>query len=532
LNPTDELSNSQKITQDHGGFESAAIVERAPAPVEEKDTDFISLIDMASDAAWVDMEDVFASPEDEGASIDATSPEWQEQIPNWLDEDQLSAVMDAKTDTHFQSMLGQFHEDRQLQQDLTAYGMAGTAAQMFYTIADPVTLPLIVGTEAMAAPWIVAQKAGRVASLGQKIFRAGTVAGATEIAIATARSKAEADYTLQDAMIDVALVTGLSAPFGAFMRGGVDDALYEAAGQSSNRALLDAADAIESDMADDIVHDMGAAESRYDRDKSGAHRFDDFNRAFRSANRGLKDLATKILSDPVGGTNKSAAAESDRWRSHFNGRLVRSAHDNFKAWAKAGGERFVGLSPVREAKLKAQFSEELYKAVALGRHTDENIMKAAGEIRRINKDILKRAKQAGVKGFEEIDADANYIARYWDADKFRRQVNTHGTAKIARLIFKGLKSKAGDGADEEHLFKIALGMTHRMKNRSLSETTALHEMLDDAEELKKLLDDLGTSGDAEIAELVTQAKKYRKPAQRDVIARAKSRLDLDLSIEE
>lgn len=517
-------------------YASASVLKSAPAVEQEsKDMD-LDLVFRAAEREWVNPMKFFESPEDEGEVIDAMSDEWVAKIPKHFDQTQKEALLETETDTHFNSVLDEFNTKHRLDGEIAEYGLKGQVASGVAMVLDPTLWGAVLATEGAAATVLLPARLARAASLSERMLRAGAVGATGESAVAFLRSRTENDYTVTDAARDVALVGMLSAPFGLLYKGGART-LEEGMERNAAAAMggiVQAADDTDIEKALNVSRGMGADEFNDEAiDLAGdasRMRYDDYALGVNSDNTVRQKITKMFAANATGGTNKSAAAEVDQIGSHYRARLGRSSLDNFKGWSNARGMKTGILHPIKEQTAKSAFSDEVYRAVVTGRSTDEFVEKAASDIRKINSELLENLKDAKVRGADGIKSDPKYIARYWEADKFKSAVETHGQKKVAKLIFNSLARNADEGVDEDKLYKIAIGFTYRMEKRVNFERRSINEILDSEQGYDELLRAVDGADEEWINELLEGAFKGGNRAE-GTIDRLKSRMDLDMSEE-
>jgi hypothetical protein len=517
---------------------SAAVAPIKEEAVEQEapDFDFTDTYSKAADLHHIRPWDWDSAPED-GNAIDPLSKEWQDQIPNHWNDDQINALNEAETDSEWDFNFKQFEHRNKLEVDLAKHGLKGVGVELLAALTDPVATGAILATEGLAAPWIAGTKAASVTGILIKMGKAGLVGGATEAGLAALRNQQEADYTFKDAMGHVALGAAISAPFGLLMKGKGADAIAEIADTETRRAMIAVSDSIEEGVVEQFAKDGGAAAVKVPDQAKGFDFISDHGRAMRSENPDFRNAMNQMVEDGVKGGRTTVALEVDSVGKHFYGRLYRTSLDQFNIYAKEAGVS--KLSVFKRQQLKQQFSEKVYRHIAAGVDPEDTtgaVAKVASEVRKMNAELLERVKSAGVKGFDTVESDASYMARYWHPDKFRSALDNHSPQKVASLIYHSLISNATkktDDVDSEHIARIAIGFTNRMDTKFNAHSESLANILDDEDQLGDMLREFVTRDSEddykELLQLALSTKSNK--ASTDIVDRAKHRMDIDMTTE-
>lgn len=479
-------------------------------------------------------------PSSEGVSIDPLAQEYQDRIPEHWDDDQIRALNRADSSGEWEYLYQQFDHKNKLSEELSAHGVKGAAVELLATFTDPVAGGTLIASELLAAPWIAGTKAVTTAGILKKMAKAGAVGAASDGALSTLRSQQEADYTFADAMQNIALGTVIGAPFGLLYKG-TDDAVASVADAATKRALGRVAEAIEEDAAYNLSRSMGAAEVHVPDQQSPwtSLRYDEHGKAMGSDDPAFRSAMNQMVEDGVKGGQSTVALEVDHIGKTMYSRLYRPTLEHFEDYAKAAGAS--KWQVLKRQELKQSFSDDVYRYIVTGQEpldTTGAVKAVASEIRKINQELLERAKAAGVKGLDNVDPDSNYMARFWHSDKFRAALSTHQPQKVATVIYKSLFAKAlangADDIDAVHLAKIAIGFTNRMDRRVNAADKNLAEILDDEGEVSDMLREfVRVEDEADYEALLKEALSY-KPKNvggTDMIDRAKKRMDLDMNAE-
>jgi hypothetical protein len=138
---------------------------------------------------------------------------------------------------------------------------------------------------------------------------------------------------------------------------------------------------------------------------------------------------------------------------------------SYKDWAKSNG---IGYFRSTWGSSRSQFGELVADAIENpnGVH-DPNVVRAAQRQAELFRDTLRKAKDAGVKGFDSIPEDLTYFTHLWDAYKFRVQTTRSGVGGDAvkdllkNALLRGTPDMAEDLAQKmsENMIK-KMGKAH------------------------------------------------------------------------
>jgi len=252
----------------------------------------------------------------------------------------------------------------------------------------------------------------------------------------------------------------------------------------------------------------------------------------------INHIARKLTPDGVGvdtkGLGQGRTAQEDAHTfMHTNlSRYATESNVAFKEWVKETGGGFMRRWGF---KARDEFEQAVTKAVRTGGSSNVHINKAANALREVNKNWAELLRDSGVKGFEDLDPNMNYVPRLFDFDKFSRIESEVGTGHLIDLVAKAIKNKQNDvgefgekiNIDDETAAKIAKAYINTLRRVEAGESTINHVQLSTVQfdTLKEMLDESGDSISDETFEAIFRSVK--KGAGEGVNPRAKQRLLLD-----
>lgn len=200
----------------------------------------------------------------------------------------------------------------------------------------------------------------------------------------------------------------------------------------------------------------------------------------------------------------------------------------YKDWAKSNS---IGYFKSTWGSSRSQFGELVADAIETPNAVhDPNVVRAAQRQAELFRDTLRKAKDSGVKGFDDIPEDLTYFTHLWDSYKFRVQNTKSGVGAevVNRLISTALMRGTPDLSEDLAMkmaekFNTKMGKAHAGMESGLARvfTTSDKDTLRDIlveEEILSIED-----ADALIA-------LFDKPRE-GLPSRAKRRMKLDINAE-
>ncbi|KKK70077.1 hypothetical protein LCGC14_2927610, partial [marine sediment metagenome] len=157
-----------------------------------------------------------------------------------------------------------------------------------------------------------------------------------------------------------------------------------------------------------------------------------------------------------------------------------------------------------------------------------HVQKIVDKGRTMFKDVLTKAKEAGVEGFEDVDINANYLPRVWNPRKVEDMITAKGTAYVENVIANSMRRASGIAIKDARY--IAKGFLERIRKRGAGiDVETMHGInVGDQSELRALLNS-SSLRDTEVTEIVERIQNAisRGQTRGDVPKHAMHRIILD-----
>lgn len=183
----------------------------------------------------------------------------------------------------------------------------------------------------------------------------------------------------------------------------------------------------------------------------------------------------------------------------------------YKSW---GEKRGIGRLARQTRTARTRFMEEVGLAVR-GQHTDDpDVLKAAAGVRGVFKHYLKEAKEAGVKGLEEVEFNDRYLPRVFKFDRVIEIIDDIGPDNVRTLFARAIQA-ANDDVPDQLAARIARIYVTRMRELRVGSDHQLMQGIrwDDVGFLRRFLDEAKV-GSEEIEDIVRQFAAINKNRQR------------------
>lgn len=208
------------------------------------------------------------------------------------------------------------------------------------------------------------------------------------------------------------------------------------------------------------------------------------------------------------------------------GKFNATINTAYRQWMKDNG---VGLTKTYNRTVRGDFMRELGLHIRGVESDNAAVKAAASRVSAIFAEFLKEAKDAGVKGFDNVEADPNWLPRVFDFHAFHRLSDTVKPDQLTALISKAVQ-QAHPELEEKIANRIGKAYIDRMRNLRVGNDPGLLQGMsfDDIGFLRQFLGDAGLGSD-EIEEVVGAfaAKKLDSGESGGSFRHAKKRQRLD-----
>lgn len=394
---------------------------------------------------------------------------------------------------HAEAIREQALEIQENERRLGLMGGTGVALRIGAAITDPIGIGLTIATAG----------AGTSATAGRAVnaLRAGAAAGAVNAGLEAGLANGNPNRTATDILIAGGLGLGLGGAIGFFTRTPLDAALEKPArsiaeefgGESINAARVPG-----TEPAPVITTAEQRLLDAHDAPKSalGSVRVDMVGVLKQNEHPLIRKLAGELAEDGVGNADDSPLVFSATERVSRGMKLELSSFQREAKSALRDWRISRGLNWWQGRMQTDHFLEEVGRAVRRpsGTYTsDPSINRVADHLRKQQTKLLREAKFAGLKGFDEIAENDTYFMRVANHSRIDELVSRYGEGNIINLIRNAILSRSDD-LDVEDVTKIAAGYlrtlrqskfqdidTHRIFNGDASEI--LEGMLKEATDL-------------------------------------------------
>ena len=437
---------------------------------------------------------------------------------------------DAVSEAHARALRKRADELYAMDQQLT--GGQAPALPIAAAVLDPVAIGLSVATEGVAAPLIYSHKIGRVG----RALRSGAAVGAVNAGVEGYIASQNPTRGAMDILIAGTTGLAIGGALGAYAptRMNMDlekvarDMRTEMVNQPGPAQSMGAAFVGDGDNVLTAAERQLAMAADAPRSAMGAARIDMVGRLKQSKHPVVRRLAGFLAADGVGNADGSAMVRSasENVAHAMKTRMTlfyRTAEPAFKQWAIEQG-----IPLWKRAAYREQFFNEVGKAVRRQADmytADPHINKVANAMRDAQRDLLRFAKEKGVKGFENVAENSEYLMRVFHHRRLDELTAKFGEGKLTRMVANSLV-KGSDELDYEDALKIAqayLKSIRRQKYQDVQLSRIFSE--DQADLLEAVLKEESGMTAEEIANIVSTVRKPQTDEGR--MGRAKRRLRLD-----
>jgi len=416
--------------------------------------------------------------------------ELYDELTAGIPENYHDYLEDTVSEAHARSMRETVLQSVENEKKMQSWGWYGVPLRLATNIADPGAIGATLLTEGVAAPLIWGNKLSRVG----RIVR-GAIGGAASNAAIEGYIASES-VTRDEYDVLYAATAGmlLGGGIGAISRGVGNEPELRQAQENLLQEVEGAQRAdLEARAKQDLLGErsVGAAEAPFDpplmernlRDTDAVEatienfgemqksefsnvRIDMANYMLSSDNPIINGLGRILGEDAVGvrGDNVIESTADLLKTNAFKGKLARFYQTygvEYKAWAK---ENNVGFFARSKSKNRTSFGEQVADAIENpnGIHSPA-VKRMAQRNSALYRDILREAKEAGVKGFENIPENLTYFTHRWNKFKFDDLRGKIGDDGIERLLTQGLVNGTTD-LTEDAAAQIAKAMNIKIKS--------------------------------------------------------------------
>jgi hypothetical protein len=252
-----------------------------------------------------------------------------------------------------------------------------------------------------------------------------------------------------------------------------------------------------------------------------------------SPNEVVRDELGRLVANSVGTADGSAntvgASEiAHILRQRYEAKFNQLSTPAYKDWAERNG---IGMMKRATRLIREDFMSDVGRAIRGDvSQTDPAVLKMAAGVRKIFADYLKDAKDAGVRGFENVEPRDAYLPRVFDFHSMHDIETRIGSDNLRQLVQRSIEA-TNDDMPEALSAKIAKAYVKRMKELRVGADIGLMQGMkwDDVGFLRQFLNDAGLAP-KEVEDVVTEmaALNARRERQTEGTPRyAKHRVALD-----
>lgn len=226
-----------------------------------------------------------------------------------------------------------------------------------------------------------------------------------------------------------------------------------------------------------------------------------------SASERVRSTLGRIVGNSVGnedgsvvavGASELAARLSETKMAKWNS----VATPAYREWAERSGHSIVAR---QTRQVRDAFMQDVGRAVR-GELTeiDPAVKKLAAKQSELYAEFLREAQEAGVKGFENVEINGNYLPRVFDFDQLQRVEQQYGTDTIRSLVAGAIRS-GDDGISEELAQKVAKAYVQKMREMRVGSDAHLLQGVkwDDVGFLRRFLSESGLD-DVDVGKVVDE----------------------------
>ncbi len=416
-----------------------------------------------------------------------------------LPEEYHGFVENSVSSAHLSSLRQEALQSFENDKKLASLGWKGVGVRFGVALSDPGAIGLSIATEGVAAPLIWGNKLSRL----QRAFRGGTAAAATNAMIEgyiVSQNAVKDPYDILYSASAGLVFGGALSSFGKGAEGDeFDKALSKVAKDADTAQQHEVVTAVNKEIVGDgsgetIERSVGAAENPFDKpvqvgelradldealDISGERqdpaieklRFDMAGFLLGSKQPTGNLLGRLLPEDPVGfrkDPTQVVAPSADLIKTNEFKAVLNDYYDvvnpAYKEWSKSEG--FTGVTGYFKRTMnlpRRQFMELVADAIenpTLPFHPA--VRRAAQKQSELQRNLLGKMKDSGVRGSENIPEDLTYFSHLWDSFKFGEATHRYGDDVVQNLLTRSLIN-ATDELNEDAASMIAKHMLDKIR---------------------------------------------------------------------
>ena len=416
-----------------------------------------------------------------------------------LPEEYHGFVENSVSSAHLSSLRQEALQSFENDKKLASLGWKGVGVRFGVALSDPGAIGLSIATEGVAAPLIWGNKLSRL----QRAFRGGTAAAATNAMIEgyiVSQNAVKDPYDILYSASAGLVFGGALSSLGKGAQGDeFDKALSKVAKDADTAQQYEIITAVNREISGEgsgetIERSVGAAENPFDKpvqvgelradldealDISGERqdpaieklRFDMAGFLLGSKQPTGNLLGRLLPEDPVGfrkDPTQVVAPSADLIKTNEFKAVLNDYYDvvnpAYKEWSKSEG--FTGVTGYFKRTMnlpRRQFMELVADAIenpTLPFHPA--VRRAAQKQSELQRDLLGKMKDSGVRGSENIPEDLTYFSHLWDSFKFGEATHRYGDDVVQNLLTRSLIN-ATDELNEDAASMIAKHMLDKIR---------------------------------------------------------------------
>lgn len=243
----------------------------------------------------------------------------------------------------------------------------------------------------------------------------------------------------------------------------------------------------------------------------------------------LGRMVGNVLGEKGDGVAHIGASEhASRINESMTAKFYSAVEGPYKKWAEENGH---GMIARKTRTVREQYMADLGRAIRTpGAPSDPAMAGVVAKVRGIFKDYLTQAKDAGVKGFENVEPNETYLPRVFGFNSQRHIEDRIGSDNLRLLVQKAIQVTNED-VDDALAGKIAAAYVKRMKDLRVGSDAGLMQGVkwDDVGFLRRFLGEAGVGSD-EVDDVVNKFAALNAARERQTegsFRNAKNRVQFD-----